>query len=1086
MPKTTFFTASTVATLGLAAVLSSCAAPRPDVKATKPAATNCPLAPYKETLFLRGAMNDGTPREDYAFQWRCNAYFLNVDLNGEEKFRIVDAALGGGLAFGGPASAPTLLHTAEPFALNGGERAVTGELKYVFAGPATVKLDFGGRAAGRPMITIGPKSFVDVDEKPIDDPVARSVKFDSRDLMYKSPFGAVKAGEEIQFNLAAQPGIANLTLVVEKRRLEGWQEVLEYAEIARVPLTSGKYTDAAGKPGDYWTGRYRFDAIGVYAYYFEFESGGRKYLYTNNADPIPFTRELGSQGLGTLVNPPSDSARIRRFRQTVYRADYTVPDWARDAVYYYIFPDRFRNGDPSNDPRPGVDKFHAGTVEFHRNWLDKPWVPKSGDGSDDAYSNDFFGGDLKGITDKLDYIRELGANTLYINPIFRASSNHKYDTADYREIDPHFGTTEEFEKLNREAAERGMRVILDTSLNHVGRDSMYFNRYGNFTEVGAFDRDKIQPKSKYYPWFTFTPNEKSPDLQYKGWAGIADLPELDKSQRSLRDYFYGGKDAVMQHWLGKGLSGWRMDVAPWVPDDFWREWRTAVKTAKPDAVTVAETFFDSSKFFLGDEFDSTMNYIFRNTIVAYANGAKAGEVWRNIELMRENYPPQAFSALMNLIDSHDSPRALHDFGWKDEHADAATITVAKQRLRLAAFMQMTMPGAPAIYYGDEVGVTGANDPFDRGTYPWPDLGGKPDEALLADYKKLTKLRRDHLILRHGTLSAPAYIDDHVVVLIRHDFSDWAITATNNDAVPHTVRVSLPATLQGAGFVDALDGSVLAEAGGAIEFEVPAHFGRVLALAHGSAQPNVHVLPQKLTMKELGRERTIRVYLPPGYETSNKRYPVLYMHDGQNLFDAASSYSGEWGVDETLNELARTKGLELIVVGIDHGEALRVRELNAWDNERFGKGEGRQYVDFLVDTVKPYIDKNYRTKPGRADTAIMGSSLGGLISQYAIEQYPQVFGKAGLFSPAYWVAVPAVFDFAKTQPPRRDAKLYFYMGGKEGDSMLPDMQRMVEVLRAAGHPQSKIDVVIDPEAKHHESAWRAQFARAVLWLFDRNG
>jgi len=1074
-----FFAVRSLAALIAAAALAGCATSRNET-AAMPAGGNCPPPPYSQTLFLRGKMNDGTPREDYAFQWRCNAYFLNVDLNGEQKFRIMDAALGGGVAFGGPGGQTTELRSGQTFALSGGVRVDSGELRYAFSGPATVKLDIGRGAAGKPTLMIGPKSFVDIDEKPIDDPIARSVKFDSRDFGNKLPFGAVTAGTGVDFGVSAQPGIAKMTLVIEKRRLEGWQEVLEYSDLARVPLTRTSQGDR-----ERWEGRYKFDAIGVYGYYFEFEVGGRTYLYTNNANPIPFTREVGSQGLGTVVNPPLRE-RIRRFRQTVYRADYKVPDWARDAVYYYIFPDRFRNGDPANDPKPGVDKFHEGTVEFHKNWLDKPWVAHSGDGSDDQYSNDFFGGDLKGITDKLDYIKALGANTLYINPIFRASSNHKYDTADYRQIDPHFGTEAEFEKLNREAAKRGIRVVLDTSLNHVGRDSIYFNRYGNFAELGAFDRDKIQPGSKYYPWFTFYPNEKNPDLQYKGWAGISDLPEFDKSQRSLRDYFYG-RDGVMQHWLARGLSGWRMDVAPWIPDDFWREWRTAVKQAKPDAVTVAESFFDSSKFFLGDEFDSTMNYIFRSTVVAYANGAKASDVYRNLELMRENYPPQAFSVLMNLIDSHDSSRALYDFGWRDEAKDSAeTVALAKQRLRLAAFFQMTFPGSPAIYYGDEVGVTGGDDPFDRGTYPWPDLGGKPDDVMLADYKKLTKLRHDHPVLRHGSLDAPGYVDDHVVVMYRRDEGQWAIVATNNDSAARTVKVHLPGPIAATTFADALTGANLsAAADGTLELRVPAMYGSVL-IAHGTAQPNVHVLPQKLAMKELGRERTIRIYLPPGYEKSNKRYPVLYMHDGQNLFDAATSYSGEWGVDETLNELAKTKGLELIVVGVDNGGADRIHELNAWDNEKFGKGEGRQYMDFLVGTVKPYIDKHYRTKSDRANTAVMGSSMGGLISQYAIEQYPQVFSKAGIFSPAYWLAGSAVFDFAKSQPPRKDARLYFYAGGKEGESMLPDMQRMIDLLRADGHPQNKIDVVVDPEAKHYEVAWRAQFARAVLWLFDRNG
>ena len=1075
--KKTSFVFRSLFVLIAGVVLAGCATPRHDDANAGAAGANCPPPPLAETLFLRGKMNDGTPREDYAFQWRCNAYLLNVDLRGEQKFRIVDSKLGGGVAFGGPTET-NVLHAGEAFTLKGGLRSGGGELIYAFNGPATVKLDFaGGGKAGKPTITIGPKSFVDIDEKPIDDAVALSVKFDSRDFGHKLPFGAIKAGGEIEFGVSARPGIAKMTLVIERRRLEGWQEVLDYSEIARVPLER-----TAQGQDDRWQGRYRFDQIGVYGYYFEFEVGGRTYLYTNNADPVPFTREVGSQGVGTVVNPPLRE-RIRRFRQTVYRADYKVPDWARDAVYYYIFPDRFRNGDPSNDPKPGVDKFHDGTVELHKNWLDKPWVPHSGDGSDDQYSNDFFGGDLKGITDKLDYIRELGANTLYINPIFEASSNHKYDTANYKKIDPHFGTTAEFETLNREAAKRGIRVVLDTSLNHVGRDSLYFNRYGNFPELGAFDHGRIQPESKYASWFTFYPNEKNPDLQYKGWAGIPDLPELDKSQPALRDYFYG-KDGVMQLWLGRGLSGWRMDVAPWIPDDFWREWRAAVKQAKPDAVTVAESFFDSSKFFLGDEFDSTMSYIFRSTVVAYANGAKATDIYRNIELMRENYPPQAFYALMNLIDSHDSSRALYDFGWKDDKAGADVIALAKQRLRLAAFFQMTFPGAPAIYYGDEVGVTGGDDPFDRGTYPWPDLGGKPDDALLADYKTLTRLRRDHPVLRHGSLDAPAYIDDHVVVVLRRDEGQWAVVATNNGETARTVKLHLPGPIATSSFTDALKDDTLVAKDGTLEFTVPAMYGRVL-LAHGTAQPNVHVLAQRLTMPGLDRERTVRIYLPPRYEKSNKRYPVLYMHDGQNLFDAATSYSGEWGVDETLNELAKTKGLELIVVGIDHGAEQRIHELNPWDNEKFGRGEGRQYMDFVVDVVKPYIDKHYRTKSDRTNTAIMGSSMGGLISQYAIEQYPGVFSKAGIFSPAYWLA-PPVFDFAKAKPPRKDARLYFYAGGKEGDSMLPDMRRMIDLLRADGHPADRIDVVVDPEAKHHEAAWRAQFARAVLWLFDRNG
>jgi predicted alpha/beta superfamily hydrolase len=248
----------------------------------------------------------------------------------------------------------------------------------------------------------------------------------------------------------------------------------------------------------------------------------------------------------------------------------------------------------------------------------------------------------------------------------------------------------------------------------------------------------------------------------------------------------------------------------------------------------------------------------------------------------------------------------------------------------------------------------------------------------------------------------------------------------------------------------------------------------------TAQPNVHVLAP-LPMPGLERTRTIRVYLPPGYERSRRRYPVLYMHDGQNLFDDATSYVGEWGVDETLNELARTHKLELIVVGIDHGGERRVVELNPWESPEHVPGEGAQYLKFVVDVVKPWIDAHYRTRPDRAHTAILGSSLGGLVSHYAIFEYPQVFGAAGIFSPAYWYA-PAVFDYTASHPLPRDVRLYFYAGGQESERMLPDLDAIVATLRRRGFPEAKLRVDIAPQAAHNEAAWRAAFPRAVLWLF----
>jgi predicted alpha/beta superfamily hydrolase len=249
----------------------------------------------------------------------------------------------------------------------------------------------------------------------------------------------------------------------------------------------------------------------------------------------------------------------------------------------------------------------------------------------------------------------------------------------------------------------------------------------------------------------------------------------------------------------------------------------------------------------------------------------------------------------------------------------------------------------------------------------------------------------------------------------------------------------------------------------------------------TALPNVHVLPAPFLIPGLGRERTVRIYLPPGYEQSTRRYPVLYMHDGQNLFDDATSYAGEWGVDETLNALAKSPGLKLIVVGIDHGGTERIHELNPWDNPQYGKGEGEQYMAFVVQVLKPWVDQHYRTRPDVRHTAIMGSSMGGLISSYALNHYPEVFGGAGVFSPAYWLA-PQVFADTEARPPRRTARFYFYAGGSEDESMVPGTKRMVELLRQAGLPPRNLEVVINPVGRHNEAAWRAEFPRAVKWLF----
>jgi glycosidase len=757
----------------------------------------CPQpAPLGELqLFLRGSMNNFAALEDYAFQYHCDAYYLNVRLDGRHEFKVADAAWQPATTFG---------DGGDPF-------------RHAFDGQHTVRLAFDG---GRARLSVGPPSFADPAVQPLTDPVAASLRFDSRAAAHKTPFGAVVPGTEVVFGVDARPGVGALTLVLESRRLEGNQETLAYTERARVPMVR-----AAGPAGDRWTARHRFDAVGVFGYWFEAEIDGRRYALQNNRDSVFWTREKGSGGAGS-VGPLGASARsVRRFRQTVYAADFQVPDWAADAVYYYVFPERFRNGDPSNDPVPGRDRYHRHTVEKHAHWLDKPWRPNSGDGSDAHFNNDFFGGDLAGLIDKLDHIRDLGANTLYLTPIFRAASNHKYDTADYHRVDPAFGSNADFERLAREAAARGLRVVLDASLNHTGADSIYFDRYANFRAGGAFEGGRIRPGSPYFDWYRFDASQRDPDAQYQGWVGVKDLPELDKASAGFRDFAYRAPDAVMKRWLDAGAAGWRMDVAPWVPDDFWREWRAEIKRHRPDAVTIAETWFDAAKHLLGDMFDSTMNYIFRNVVLAYAAGGDARTLVPQLELMREHYPPPAFHALMNLLSTHDQPRSLHELGWRDD-ADGAAEALAKRRFALAVLFQMSYPGAPAVYYGDEVGVTGGADPDNRRTFPWADQGGRPDEALHALFRRLIRLRHEHPVLRRGELFEPLHVDAHAVVLLRRLGDRWAVTATHNADRPQTLTVTLPPEAP-AVFTDALTGAERRADGGRLTLSLPPLFGSVL-------------------------------------------------------------------------------------------------------------------------------------------------------------------------------------------------------------------------------------------------------------------
>ncbi len=253
----------------------------------------------------------------------------------------------------------------------------------------------------------------------------------------------------------------------------------------------------------------------------------------------------------------------------------------------------------------------------------------------------------------------------------------------------------------------------------------------------------------------------------------------------------------------------------------------------------------------------------------------------------------------------------------------------------------------------------------------------------------------------------------------------------------------------------------------------------------SVTPNVYVLDSLFDMHGLERIRGIRLYLPPSYESTDRSYPVIYMHDGQNLFDAATSFAGEWGVDEILNEIAEEGGPEFIVVGIDNGGEKRTEELTPYENPKYGGGKGKLYMDFIVKEVKPYIDTNYRTLKDAENTALMGSSLGGLITHYGIYEYPEVFSKAGIYSPSYWFSYSEMEALTKNQSIPSTHRLDLLVGRKEGEVMVEPLNRMVKVIKETGHSESALRSKVNELGEHNEKFWNGEFKSTILWLFDKN-
>ena len=543
--------------------------------------------------------------------------------------------------------------------------------------------------------------------------------FDPRCTLCKYPYGAVPCG-------------APVTLHV---RPEGWEGFVRCTLLLRQEF-SGQDREWE-LPAEGWDGeRQRFSLtfpapetpeLCWYAFRFTRADGSVRYLDAS----------------GWCSEPQ------HRWQMTVYDAASPTPGWFGEGLTYQIFPDRFRRSH-----LPDMAKMPWGR-RLHENWDDIPdYLPDE----DGEYCRDFFGGDLSGIREKLPYLHELGVETLYLCPIFEASSNHHYNTGDYRCIDPMLGTEEDFRALCAEAHALGIRVILDGVFNHNGKDSRYFNADGRYDTVGAAQSQD----SPYYPWFHFHPWP----TDYDAWWGIRDLPAVNESAPSYRDFIFEGEDSVIRHWLRAGADGWRLDVADELPDDFIAGIRRAMDGTKPGCLLLGEVWEDGSnkiaysqrrKYLLGGETHCLMNYPFRTAALCYLRGGDAADFRESMETIRENYPAPAFQSAMNFLGTHDTPRVLSLLGEGQTPADKAERAayrlspeeerLGKERWKLASALLYAFPGSPMLFYGDEAGLQGLEDPFCRGGYPW----GREDEDLLAWFRLLGRLRK-RPSLRRGDLT----------------------------------------------------------------------------------------------------------------------------------------------------------------------------------------------------------------------------------------------------------------------------------------------------------------------------------------------
>ena len=581
--------------------------------------------------------------------------------------------------------------------------------------------------------------------------------YDSRNKLYRSHVGAVPSGENLRIRLLLHKDACVYSAFLR---------IMNDADnsIEEIPMIAGDMLED-----------YRFYECeinmhkGLYWYDFRYMSAHGQFFVVKS-----------EHGLGVV-----SQCEGKRFQLTVYDKNFTTPDWLKGGLIYQIFPDRFYNSGSHKKDVPG-DRFICS------DWSKIPEHRQNNGPC--SLGNDYYGGDLEGIRQKLPYIKSLGVNCIYLNPIFEAHSNHRYNTANYKKVDMLLGSENDLKKLCDDAGKQGIKIILDGVFSHTGDDSIYFNRTGRYGSCGAY-RDYNSP---YREWFKFYDYPNG----YDAWWGIKTLPETNEDNDSFADYITGD-NGILRKYLKMGIGGWRLDVADELPDNFLNKLRTAVKTENPNAYILGEVWEDASnkisygarrKFLQGGQLDSVMNYLFANAILNFIKQGGGDALSETVHTVLENYPKQSVDTLMNHLGTHDTARVLTMLGKNDDfigdrdwqaqnRLSEYEYSQGVKRLKAAAVIQYTLPGVPSLFYGDEAGVEGYGDPFCRATYPW----GNENFELLDFYKSLGSVRKNCRAFKDGDFYTTV-ASDNVIAFIRTSKNSSAFIAVNRGKNAEYIKV----------------------------------------------------------------------------------------------------------------------------------------------------------------------------------------------------------------------------------------------------------------------------------------------------------